>query len=732
MSGKILNSRYELDQKLGGGGLGDTYLAFDLWKEDDNRCVVKQLRPGIVNATTLRLFEKEAEALSKLGSHDQIPTLWAHFQQDNQFYLVQEFIEGHDLTQEIKLGECWQETDVIKLLQDILEVLDFVHQNNVIHRDIKPGNIMRRQDGKIVLIDFGGVKQVKNNPTSRQSSVVIGTPGYMPYEQIYNNAQFCSDIYAVGMLAIGALIGENPVDIPTDSKTLQPIWRKNTQVSNEFADVLDKMVQFHYVERYESVSELQNILKSFLFTEVDWCQKGESLVKTKNYNEAIIAFKEALSIQQDYPDAINGISWSLYYLRQYNKALAGFKKVLKIYPNNYQALTGCSWVFIKLGNYDEALASSERAIEIQSDYEKAWVSRGGTLIYLGYATEALTVFEQVLGMNPDNVDAWASHAWALIELGRNEEALASCEQAIQRDTDFADAWSNRGVALLKLGNYNEAIACCQRAIKINADEVIYFVNLAWVLYSCGRHDEALANYELELKIKPNDSKLWTYQGILLCELKKYQQADLSLKTAIKLDSNSALAHLYSGTVLFLSKSVAFEQLLELVEQAISIKQGLSNEHLVLAQLYKGICLSKLGKDEDAFATLNKLTNVRASDGLIYLVLYTCGEVLNKLRKYEEAIIYLDKSLTIQQNCEFAIKARKRAKKNLWKPLFLRRWESILMKYISLYSVSDLIILSPIAFIFLYFSPIIIAIPMLVILSISITLVKWSSPISRKP
>lgn len=506
MSGKILNSRYELDQKLGGGGLGDTYLAFDLWKEDDNRCVVKQLRPGIVNATTLRLFEKEAEALSKLGSHDQIPTLWAHFQQDNQFYLVQEFIEGHDLTQEIKLGECWQETDVIKLLQDILEVLDFVHQNNVIHRDIKPGNIMRRQDGKIVLIDFGGVKQVKNNPTSRQSSVVIGTPGYMPYEQIYNNAQ----------------------------------------------------------------------------------------------------------------------------------------------------------------------------------------------------------------------------------LGRNEEALASCEQAIQRDTDFADAWSNRGVALLKLGNYNEAIACCQRAIKINADEVIYFVNLAWVLYSCGRHDEALANYELELKIKPNDSKLWTYQGILLCELKKYQQADLSLKTAIKLDSNSALAHLYSGTVLFLSKSVAFEQLLELVEQAISIKQGLSNEHLVLAQLYKGICLSKLGKDEDAFATLNKLTNVRASDGLIYLVLYTCGEVLNKLRKYEEAIIYLDKSLTIQQNCEFAIKARKRAKKNLWKPLFLRRWESILMKYISLYSVSDLIILSPIAFIFLYFSPIIIAIPMLVILSISITLVKWSSPISRKP
>lgn len=303
------------------------------------------------------------------------------------------------MTQEIKLGECWQETDVIKLLQDILEVLDFVHQNNVIHRDIKPGNIMRRQDGKIVLIDFGGVKQVKNNPTSRQSSVVIGTPGYMPYEQIYNNAQFCSDIYAVGMLAIGALIGENPVDIPTDSKTLQPIWRKNTQVSNEFADVLDKMVQFHYVERYESVSELQNILKSFLFTEVDWCQKGESLVKTKNYNEAIIAFKEALSIQQDYPDAINGISWSLYYLRQYNKALAGFKKVLKIYPNNYQALTGCSWVFIKLGNYDEALASSERAIEIQSDYEKAWVSRGGTLIYLGYATEALTVFEQVLGMN---------------------------------------------------------------------------------------------------------------------------------------------------------------------------------------------------------------------------------------------------------------------------------------------------------------------------------------------
>ncbi|MGB3757556.1 MAG: serine/threonine-protein kinase, partial [Rivularia sp. (in: cyanobacteria)] len=170
MQNEILNGRYRIIKKLGRGGFGETYLASDEWLEDDNRCVVKQLRPNIINKYTLRLFEQEAQVLFKLGNHDQIPQLLALFKQQSKIYLVQEYIEGHDFSEEIQEGKCWDETEVIELLQEILKVLEFVHQNNVIHRDIKPANIMRRSDGKIVLIDFGGVKQLTTQTTAANVS----------------------------------------------------------------------------------------------------------------------------------------------------------------------------------------------------------------------------------------------------------------------------------------------------------------------------------------------------------------------------------------------------------------------------------------------------------------------------------------------------------------------------------------------------------------------------------
>lgn len=197
--GTKLNNRYEILKPLSGGGMGDAYLARDTWKEGENRCVVKQLKPDKVEPRTIRLFNNEAQTLCRLGSHGQIPELLAHFEQNDNFYLVQEFIQGHDLSEEILPNQPWSEARVIEFLEDILEILVFVHQNNVIHRDIKPNNIMRRdKDGKLVLIDFGGVKQVRIQENSTIATPVVGTYGYTPDEQIRNQAKLCSNIFAVG------------------------------------------------------------------------------------------------------------------------------------------------------------------------------------------------------------------------------------------------------------------------------------------------------------------------------------------------------------------------------------------------------------------------------------------------------------------------------------------------------------------------------------------------------
>jgi len=178
---------------LGSGGFGDTYLAEDIDLPRHPKCVVKQLKPKDTSSQVLpiakSLFEREADYLYKLGnSHSQIPTLFAHFEENGEFFLVQEFVDGYSLPQEIPVGHKLSESDTITLLLDILEVLAFVHQHNVIHRDIKLANLMRRrQDGKIVLIDFGAVKDVGALGTDSQGNtsvtVSIGSPGYMPSEQ---------------------------------------------------------------------------------------------------------------------------------------------------------------------------------------------------------------------------------------------------------------------------------------------------------------------------------------------------------------------------------------------------------------------------------------------------------------------------------------------------------------------------------------------------------------------
>ncbi|BAZ79725.1 GUN4 domain-containing protein [Sphaerospermopsis kisseleviana CS-549] len=259
----ILLSRYKIIKQIGTGGFGDTHLAEDTALPGNPKCVVKHLKrnpdPGVL-AISQRLFENEAKILQDLGKHDQIPALYAYFEDKGEFFLVQEFVDGHDLNQEIVLGKKLSEEKAIKLIQEILEVLSFVHQQNIIHRDIKPSNIMRRHDdGKIVLIDFGAVKEIAafivNSQGQTSLTVGIGTPGYMPSEQANGRPKFASDVYAVGIIGIQAVTGLLPAQLEEDSTTGEIIWRNYAQVSDRFAEVLNNMVRDHFSQRYKNTSE---------------------------------------------------------------------------------------------------------------------------------------------------------------------------------------------------------------------------------------------------------------------------------------------------------------------------------------------------------------------------------------------------------------------------------------------------------------------------------------------
>jgi CHASE2 domain-containing sensor protein/predicted Ser/Thr protein kinase len=260
----LLGGRYQIARVLGSGGFGCTYLAKDTQRPNEPTCVVKQLMPARRDPRFLevarRLFDTEAEILQTLGKHNQIPDLLAYFEEEQEFYLVQEYIRGNLLSDELPPAHAIQDQKfVVDLLKDILEVLTFVHAHRVIHRDIKPSNIIRNsQNNRLVLIDFGAVKtmQPPNLEKTELATIAIGTKGYAPPEQLIGHPRLCSDIYALGMIAIQSLTGTPAYELQINMETGSVEWQNDCEVRADLAMILDKMVRYHFSDRYQTATEV--------------------------------------------------------------------------------------------------------------------------------------------------------------------------------------------------------------------------------------------------------------------------------------------------------------------------------------------------------------------------------------------------------------------------------------------------------------------------------------------
>jgi serine/threonine protein kinase len=261
---------------LGKGTFGETLLAIDEDIPSKPYCAVKQFQfssqhPQVLDKA-IKLFKDEAIRLDSLGTHPQIPALLACFQQEQRLYLVQEFIEGLTLEQELQRG-VYNEAQILQLLCDLLPVLQFIHQNRVFHRDIKPQNIIRRQrDGKPVLIDFGAAKLVSETYLM-QPGTLIGTRGYAPPEQIEHGKVNCtSDLYSLGVTCIQMLTRTPTLIEMYDSTNNSWQWREylppKTSISAELSKILDKLLQTSVKDRYQSAEEvLPAILPFFVKTQ---------------------------------------------------------------------------------------------------------------------------------------------------------------------------------------------------------------------------------------------------------------------------------------------------------------------------------------------------------------------------------------------------------------------------------------------------------------------------------
>jgi tetratricopeptide (TPR) repeat protein len=700
---QIIGGRYKIIRRLAGGGFGMTFLAEDQHLPSNHPCLVKQLKPQATDPKTLeiarRLFDTEAKVLHKLGTHAQIPQLFAFFEEppltppskggeNHEFYLVQEYIQGHSLSDELKLGKRWSEEETIALVREILEILAFVHEQNVIHRDVNPHNILREENqNKLFLIDFGAVKEITTQmmlttPGQTALSVIIGTPGYMPSEQANGHPKLSSDVYAVGMIAIQALTGFPPDRLNKDSETAEFLWQDKVSVSSKFAEILNTMVRYDFRERYPSALEALAAINSmpeesggfFPFSQ------AETVVAKSGKKRKITLWLKL------------GILLSL--LTSGAVSLYGAKFLYRSQNANEYYHRGR--ILTSLNRHEDALKLYTIARKIKPDYVEAWNQQGNALYELERYDEALDAYDRTIQINPENPDArlpaWIGRGLVLNKLEQYEEALRSFEIAVRIDSESYKAWQGKGDILFQLQRYEEAIEAYKKTLKINDNVYEAWYNIAQCYHQIKEYKEASKAYEKAVELKPDQAIAWYQLGNILSQLEKYEDAVEAYDKAVRFNQRYIPAWYSRGNALM--KWEKPEEALQSYQTALSLEESEENPELLysiawsLHQLRRyeeaidrynqvislepenyqawynrGNAFYKLERSSEAIASYNQAVAIKPDH---YESWYSRGNVLVTLQRYQEAIASYDRALRYEPDYKAAKEAKKQAEKELEK------------------------------------------------------------------
>ena len=558
MNGQILEARYQILKVLNVEEVVQTYLVEDATLPG-SQLVVKQLQPPSdhpPDLTILReLFADEAKKLQQLSQeHDQIQNLVTYFVDNAEFYLVQEYIIGHDLIAEICQGEPLPEAKVISVLSEILEILGFVHGRGVIHQNIKPANIIRREsDQKLVLVDFGAVQEVV--------TTIVGNLEYVPVEQLRGEPQYNSDIYALGIVAIAALIGlpANEIARLQTHKNLltgEIIWRnKNIKISQELAKIIDKMVRFDHKKRYQSVTELLNDMQQLKTDK--YIQKKAHLPKFWLILIGIASFSAIVTATWFFQSRLPGVNevnfeqlyqegLKKYQAGDYQAAVEDFTQVIALDSQNYLAYNKRGNAFYQLGEYEQAKADTTKAIELNPQNANAYYDRGFSLYELGKYKEAIADYTKAIELNPGNVFAYYGRGLALVKMQENREANEDFSTAIRLKPDYIEAYLQRGILRRRLRIHKTAIEDFDAIIRINPDDARPYYQKGLIYATNNQKYAAISEFTQAINRNPNYTVAYLRRGDIQSELGYKLEATEDYNTVLKLNPQWAAGYNHRG------------------------------------------------------------------------------------------------------------------------------------------------------------------------------------------
>ena len=564
---QIVGGRYKVKSYLGGSIWGYTYLAENVLQSNHKICIIKQLKSKNKSQTTSpailreaeRRFKTELKVLKVLGNHDQIPDFLDEFEENEEFYLVQEFIYGKDLSQELQEEVNLSEEQVISLLQDVLNVLTFIHEQGVIHRDIKPSNLIRRNsDGKILLIDFGIVKEIVHLSTdsSRHSSThSVGTNGYMPPEQASGRPVFASDIYALGMTVIQALTGMTPEQIEQNPKTGNLLWNQTTQVNPKLANILNKMVQLDLGRRYKSATEVLKKLKTInnkgqskrLLFKSRFKRQPKKLLSKSWFNPILNTFLilgvfilmlyiwELREIYSQFRQGDFKLSSKEYKsaIGYYDAGLNSKIPFVKNFMNFEKALLKKAFAFNQLGRYNDTLKTCEEAILKYKNSVHPLICKGTALEKLDEEKKAIDAYKKAIEIDPSFFEAWNNLGNVNLKLGDLKEARENFDTALEFAGEKAYVTRNDiGKLHYELKNYEGAVQSYLKAIKIKKDYISAWIGLATARVALEEHEKAIEAYNQAIELAPDSVEAWYGKCLAHKALKQNREAIRACRYAI--------------------------------------------------------------------------------------------------------------------------------------------------------------------------------------------------------
>lgn len=576
----LLRDRFKVIKPLGRGGFGNTYLAEDTDRLNES-CVVKKLTYQAKEAweqqKAVDMFASEAQQLKQLGHHPQIPKLTAYFQEGQHLFLVQQYVDGLNLIELLEKEGAFSEQKIRQVLLDVLPVLQSLHEQGVIHRDLKPDNIMRRQDGKHVLIDFGVAKLLKQTAMAHAGvGTIVGSPGYASPEQIQRGrATPVGDLYGLGSSCFHLLSHVSPYHLSLEFNYL---WSENWQqyvsqpLSLELRNIFDKLLQIEPAQRYQSAGEVLQDLKAApallqqgkitlptrfsLPSRVPqmsgkmWAaistlslvglggigyvairandtvsvspmsraeallRKGYEKYREGEYEGAIAAYDESIRLDAKNADAFNERGLAQYGLKDYQAALADYDQALKLDSRHSDAYGNRGLAKHALQDYQAAVKDYNQAIRLNSQYAYVFHNRGLSKYNLKDLQGALSDYDQALRIDPKRADTLRSRGRTYYELSNYRAALTDYDAAIQLDGENANAYNGRGHVKGKLGDSQGALADFDKAIQLDDQLVDAYNSRGLAKYNRRNYQEAFQDYNTAIRLDPNYGVAYFNRGFV--------------------------------------------------------------------------------------------------------------------------------------------------------------------------------------------------------------------------